>query len=136
MAQNCAKLEFNLCCTFFIRCKTLSNFLLLSLSLRQQKMEQVLEWMETNENWIVAICPRIKGQKMRHMKFNHLQIVWEKTSEKMDFVTPTIGGKFYGWESALQAKHMRSFRKLFKKRFFVPTTYILQHFLSYKLLPN
>ena len=24
----------------------------------------------------------------------------------MDFVTPTIGGKFYGWESALQAKHI------------------------------
>ena len=77
-----------------------------------------------------------KGRKWDTWNSITSKLFEKKTSEKMDFVTPTIGGKFYGWESALQAKHMRSFRKLFKKRFFVPTTYILQHFLSYRYTIN
>ena len=47
--------------TVFIRCKTLSNFLLLSLSLKTTEdggEHSRSEW-GTNENWIVVICPGI-----------------------------------------------------------------------------
>ena len=84
--------------TFFIRCKTLSNFLLLSLSPKtteDRAAESRGEW-ETNENWIAPICPAIKEQKMRQKELNHLQIYWKKTWEKV-FCRPD-----YNWGKVLR----------------------------------